>query len=106
MAKQNRRNGNDGKDLKDGKDNLEAEILAVDVQDIPLASMEEGTYHGRHVQVRLREEESVMLWRLRKGLQMRHAQLPQGWHVESNADALRWLLARLGEAEVSEEDAG
>jgi hypothetical protein len=51
----------------------------------------------RHVEVgALSLDEAVTLYRLREGLRAEHATLANGRFIQSNADAMRWLLQQAG----------
>lgn len=57
---------------------------------------------ARKIEVSLRSpsdaNSAATITRLRDGLQKHHAQLGCGRHVETNSDAVRWLLERVYEA--------
>lgn len=66
--------------------------------DVPLDDPPASVYEASHVELRLGPEERCTLTRLFHSLNSRNVRLPNGRHVASRPDALRWLLAKLAEA--------
>jgi len=73
------------------------EIVQVSV---PLAELKPNEYLNTHVDARLDPDQRVALRRLYNALWQQHAHLASGRHVESAADAVRWLLEAVVEAAV------
>ena len=64
---------------------------------VPLGDLEAGQYNPRHLDLRLTVQQAASLRRVYVGLNDGHAQLADGRHIDSAADAVRWLLERVGE---------
>lgn len=80
-----------------------AAVLAVDVP-IADASTVDGKHKTRHVDISLSASEAATLARVRNALNEADARLSsrEGKHVHSSADAVRWLLERVRDAETPE----
>lgn len=71
----------------------------IDVQiAIPLADAPPTGYRSRHIEVQLKGDEPETMRRFFEGLDRRGERLPDGRRVQSNADAIRWLLGKIGGA--------
>ena len=70
--------------------------------DVPLAEAEPGTYMGQHVEARLTPVQGAALNRLFTALHKQGETLQGGRHVDTRADAMRWLLEQVSEARAGE----
>lgn len=78
-----------------------AAIPLVDVQlSVPMTAEVPEGYRGQHVDLRLTPEQSRKLHRLRAALRMQHAKLRSMRFVNSNSDAILWLIDQLPEVEI------
>ena len=63
--------------------------------DVPLLEPDPGTYEGKHVEARLTAVQGRALNLLFTALHKQGRTLKGGRHVDSRADAVRWLLERM-----------
>lgn len=66
------------------------------VIEAPMGGLDEG-YLSRHVQVQLNGHQRETLRRLVNGLRDSDERLADGKAIESNADAVKWILEQLAE---------
>lgn len=69
------------------------EIVSLEV---PLTEEDPDIQPTTTLQCRLYADEAMVVRRLRDALYMQHARRADGRHVESIADAVRWLIGRAG----------
>lgn len=80
-------------DLDDGG----PELIIVQIA-VPVVPLNETVYRVRHVNVNLStEDQQIGLRRVFDALHGLHAKLANGRHVDTPADAVRWLLERVAE---------
>lgn len=65
------------------------------VIEVPMAELTESEYAARHIDVRLIGDEARVFRSFVKGLQEQHARLTCKRHVDTNAQAIRWLCQQL-----------
>lgn len=86
----------------DAGDDISRETPAVEYREVqisvPLEVAEPDGYVSTHVEVRLSGRQAVGLHRLWRTLNRRDERTLNGKHVQSRADAVRWLLEELAEA--------
>lgn len=78
----------------------EAEVEPVALRSVSVSApmvLEVSGYVGRHVEARLTAKQGEALKKLLEGLKAEFARVEGGRAVSSTADAVRWLLERLGE---------
>ncbi len=73
--------------------------------DVPLAEPGPDTYVGKHVEARLTAEQGEILNYLFTALHGQGATLRSKRHVDTRADAVRWLLERVGAVMAREQRA-
>ena len=65
------------------------------IVEVPLADPEPDSYLSRHVQVQLDAEQRVAMRRLLNGLRQANEHLASGRAVQSNANAIEWVLEQI-----------
>lgn len=79
---------------------VEPAVALAAIADVPLGRLDPAAYRSRHVEVgHMTPDQATALKRLAIGLDQQGARLANGKHIDSNADAVRWLLEQLGDAE-------
>lgn len=66
--------------------------------DIPLAPIDESKYAQGHIEIRFNRADNGLAYTLKslhEGLYQAAATLPDGRHIKSPADALKWLLYKV-----------